>query len=71
MSHIGRYVYDIQEDIEAGILTFAEIADKFGTTVDNVSAIADSIVEYRNYTEAAQILLDNDLRSTFYYPKVQ
>lgn len=70
MSRIGTYVIDIQDAISDGDLTFLEIAEKFGTSVETVSAIADSLDDYFNYINAANILKSEDVGCEF-DPKVQ
>ena len=70
MSKISDYVIDIQDAINDGVLTFRQIAEKFDTTVETVSAIADSIEDYYNYINAAQILMNEDVGCEF-DPKVQ
>ena len=70
MSRTGDYIIDIQDAISDGKLTFTEIAKKFSTSVESVSAIADMIEDYFNYINAANILKAEDVGCEF-DPKVQ
>jgi hypothetical protein len=45
MSKTGELVYAIQEDLDAGILSFASIAEKHGIPVQWVEVVNEEYVE--------------------------
>jgi hypothetical protein len=45
MSKVGELVYAIQEDLDAGILSFASIAEKHGIPVQWVEVVNEEYVE--------------------------
>lgn len=40
MSAMSNMVYEIQEDLEQGVLSFAEIARKYDLSVDDITMFA-------------------------------
>jgi len=65
---MGNLVIEIQEAIEAGYLSFREIAQRFEVSVNDVVMVAEELNEFYNYTQAA-LLLEQDIGCEF-DPKV-
>lgn len=51
MGAIKNVIFDIQEDIEAGDLTFLQIATKYGITINKVDEIACDLRDQFSYDD--------------------
>lgn len=58
MSKIKDFVIDIQDSIEAGELTFEQIAQRHGVSVDMVRDIARNMDEYYEYLSTLYQMTD-------------
>ena len=68
MSKINDFVIDIQDSIEAGELTFEQIAESYGVSVDMVRDIARNMDEYYEYLSTIYQMTDVGCE---FDPKVQ
>lgn len=68
MSKIKDFVIDIQDDIDAGELTFEQIAQAHGVSVDMVRDIARNMDEYYEYLSTIYQMADVGCE---FDPKVQ
>lgn len=60
MSAIKNLVFDIQEAIEEGTMSFPEIATKFGLTLDEVCLFAEELDAQYEYESMMHEAMDGD-----------